>query len=212
MKKRIVLFVLACVVYVSCTISLTFSQEMIPTPTNPLKVDLRDRSVSFLAEVNGKHPEPTHHGVVFRGGRLFRKAIFVGLIDPKTFHESLVSIGARPGNNVTMENMEKTFVEGDLLDVSVTWMGAKKTYRLDEAIKDSNGKPFAIRFGGNLAEAMKRKTGCLLCLDSCPVGITSNSAYTYGAIDKRKEVVFRSNKDLLPPDGSLVMITFKVKK
>jgi hypothetical protein len=111
-----------------------------------------------------------------------------------------------------MDNMEKTFVEGELLEVSVTWKDARKTYRLDEVIRDSNGKPFAIRFGGNLKEALKRKTGCLLCLESCPVGITSNAAYTYGMIDIRKEVVFRSNKGLLPPDGALVTLTFKAKR
>jgi len=60
--------------------------------------------------------------------------------------------------------------------------------------------------------ALKKNTGCLVCLDSCPVGIASNAAYTYGAIDRRKEVSFTGNKDLLPPDGTVVVITFKAKK
>ncbi|MBA4417818.1 MAG: hypothetical protein C0392_07900 [Syntrophus sp. (in: bacteria)] len=212
MKKKLLLMAVISVLWASSAVTPVFSEEMLLTPQNPLKVDIKERSVSILAEVNGKHPEPTHHGVVFKGGKLSRKAIFVGLVDPKTFHESLVSVGFRPGNNMTMDNMEKTFVEGDLLDVSVTWKGAKRVYRIDEVIKDSNGKPLVIKFGGNLATALKKKTGCLLCLDSCPVGITSNAAYTYGAIDIRKDVVFTSNKDLLPPHGTLVVITFKVKR
>lgn len=77
---------------------------------------------------------------------------------------------------------------------------------------DSNKKPFAIRFGGNLPAAIDKNTGCLLCLDSCPVGITSNSNYTMGAVEKRKEVGFTGNKDVLPADRSLVVITFKAKK
>jgi hypothetical protein len=207
-------FSILLMTFVVCAspVPLVLSQENAPTPQNPFKIDFKDRSVSILAEVNRKHPEPTHHGVVFKGGKLAHKAIFVGLVDPKTFHESLVSVGFKPGNNMTMDNMEKTFVEGELLEVSVTWKDARKTYRLNEVIRDSNGKPFAIRFGGNLKESLKRKTGCLLCLDSCPVGITSNSTYTYGAIDKRKEVIFRANSDLLPPDGALITITFKTKK
>jgi len=84
------------------------------------------------------------------------KAIFIGLVDLKAFHESLVNIGCKPGNNMTMDNKEKTCVEGDSLNVFVTWKGAKKTYRLDKVIGDSNGKPFAIRFGGNLVNAMHK--------------------------------------------------------
>ncbi|OPY72501.1 MAG: hypothetical protein A4E62_00823 [Syntrophorhabdus sp. PtaU1.Bin002] len=212
MKNQLFLLPLTFVLCASLAVPSVFSQETTLTPNNPLKVDTKERSISILAEVNGKHPVPTHHGVVFKGGKLHYKAIFIGLVDPKTFHESLVSIGLKPGNNMTMANMEKTFVEGDLLDVSVTWKGAKRAYRIDEVIKDSNGKPLVIRFGGNLTNALKKKTGCLLCLDSCPVGITSNSTYTYGAIDKRKEVVFTANKELLPPDRTLVVITFKAKK
>ena len=212
MKRQ---FPFLAITFVLCALvgaSLAHPQETALTPQNPLRLDLKERSVSILAEVNGKHPEPTHHGVVFKAGKLAHKAIFASFVDPKTFYESLVSVGFKPGNNMTMDNMEKTFVEGELLEVSVTWKDARKTYRLDEVIRDSNGKPFAIRFGGNLKEALKRKTGCLLCLESCPVGITSNAAYTYGMIDIRKEVVFRSNKGLLPPDGALVTLTFKAKR
>jgi ferredoxin len=83
---------------------------------------------------------------------------------------------------------------------------------MDEAIRDGNGKPLTIRFGGNLATALEMKTGCLMCLDSCPVGITSNATYTYGAIETRKEAALTGNKDVLPPDGTLVVVTFKAKK
>ena len=39
-----------------------------------------------------------------------------------------------------------------------------------------------------LKAAIDKNTGCLSCLDSCPVGVISNETYTYGAIEKRKEV------------------------
>jgi ferredoxin len=213
MKKRFVSLVLTlglCVSFLTCPAS---AQEMSLTPKNPIKVDTRERSVSVLAQVNGKYlTRSTRHGMVFREGKNGRKAIFAAFADPKSFYEGLVSAGFKPGNNMTMENKEKTFVEGEALDASVTWKGAKKTYRMDEAIKDSNGKPLAIRFAGNLVPALEMKVGCLMCLDSCPVGITGNATYTYGAVEGRKEVSFTGNKDILPPDGTLVIITFKAKK
>lgn len=183
------------------------------TANSPIKADAKEKSASFLAKVNGKYlVQPTRHAAVFSGGKFGDKSVFSALVDPKTFYEKLVSVGFKPGNNMTLENKEKTFVEGDTFDVFVTWKGAKRPYRIDEVINDSNGKPIVMRFGGNLSNATEKKTGCLMCLDSCPVGVTSNASYTYGAVETRKEVSFTGNKDLLPPDGSFVVITLKSKK
>jgi hypothetical protein len=122
MKKQLFLLALALVVCASFAAPPVFSEEAALTPMNPLKVDMKERSVSVLARVNGKYlVQPTRHGVVFKEGKNGDKAIFAALADPKTFYESLVKLGFKPGNNMTWDNKEKTFVEGDLLEVSVTW-------------------------------------------------------------------------------------------
>jgi hypothetical protein len=176
-------------------------------------VSEKEGSLSLLAEVNGKYfYQPTRHCAVFRGGKNGDKSVFRAFVDHKSFYESLMRLGFKPGNNMTFENKERTFVKGDLLDVTVTWDGINKEYSLDEVIEDSNGNPIQMRFGGNLSNALKKKTGCLLCLDSCPVGIVSNASYTYGSVEKRKEVTFVGKKSVLPPDGSLVVIKIRPKK
>ena len=48
--------------------------------------------------------------------------------------------------------------------------------------------------------------------DSCPVGVISNETYTYGAIEKRKEVVFTGNSDVLPEDGTYVAVIYSIEK
>ena len=85
-----------------------------------------------------------------------------------------------------------------------------KAYSFDEVIVDSNGKKLDMRFGGNLTAAEEKKTGCLVCLDSCPVGIVSNATYTYGAVEKRGEVKFKGNASVLPADNTLATVTFKI--
>jgi hypothetical protein len=176
-------------------------------------INEKDGSLSFLAEVNGKYfYQPTRHCAVFAGGKFGEKPIFQAFADPVSFYHALVKLGFKPGNNMTLKNKETTNVQGDLLDITITWDGAKKAYTLDEVIKDKAGKPIVMRFGGNLENSTKAKTGCLLCLDSCPVGIGSNASYTYGAVEKRSETGFMGNKDVLPPDGTLVVITVKHKK
>lgn len=183
------------------------------TKDNPLKVDKEKGTVTILAQVNGKFfTQPTRHGAVFIDGSNGEKAVFRGLVDAETFYNALLEIGAQPGNNMTMDNKETTHVEGDRLKVTVNWEGAEREYDINEVIKDSNGNPIDIRFGGNLEAARDKKTGCLICLDSCPVGITSNATYTYGAVEGRKEVEFFGNQDVLPEDGTLVTLTFAVQK
>ena len=183
------------------------------TKENPIKVNKADGTVTFLAEVNGKYfYEATRHGAAFKDGSNGEKAIFRGMVNTEPFYNGLIELGAKAGNNMTMDNKEKTNVAGDPLDVSVTWDGASKEYKLAEIVKDSNAKPFDVRFGGNITASLDKKTGCLICLDSCPVGITSNATYTYGAVEKRKEVGFTSNKDVLPADGTLVAVKLTFKK
>ncbi len=183
------------------------------TKEKPLAVDIKEKSVSVLAQVNGKYfYQTTRHAVVYSGGSNGDKSVFRSYATDQDFYNALMKLSLKAGNNMTKENAAKTFVEGDLLDVTVTWDGAAKEYSLDEVILDSNRKPFQMRFGGNQKNALQFKTGCLLCLDSCPVGIVSNANYTMGAVEMRNEVIFKGNDKVLPPDGSLVVIKVKAKR
>src|SRR5690606_23785172 len=128
-------------------------------------------TMTILAQVNGKFfTEPTRHGAVYINGRNGEKAVFRGLVDTESFYNGLLEIGAQPGNNMTMDNKETTQVEGSDLKITVNWEGADREYDINEVIIDSSGNPINIRFGGNLEAAREYKTGCLVCLDSCPVG------------------------------------------
>jgi hypothetical protein len=140
MKKQLLLLGLTLVLCLSLTGPFGFSQDTTLTPNNPLKVDMKNRSVTILAEVNGKHAHPTHHGVVFEGGKIYFKSIFTGFFDPKTLQESLVSVGSMLGNGMAMGHKEKTFLEGELLEGFVTWNGARKIYRLDEVAREGDGR------------------------------------------------------------------------
>ncbi|WP_169752524.1 YdjY domain-containing protein [Campylobacter mucosalis] len=178
---------------------------------NPMVVDESTKSITILAKVNGKYfSENTRHAIVFKGGNFGDKPVFIALANQNDFYTAMMKIGAKPGNNMTLKNGAQTQVEGDKINISVTWDGATKSYDINEVIKDSNGKPIDMRFGGNEATAKSFNTGCIACLDSCPVGLISNHTYTNGAVEKRGEVVFNGIKEILPPDGTLVRITFKV--
>ena len=180
---------------------------------SPIRVDEAKQTMTILASVNGQFfTEDTRHGMVSFDGSNARKAVFMGLVSTKDFYEGLLKIKAKPGNNMTFENMQTTYATGEPLVMTVKWEGAEREYDINEVIIDSNKKPIELVFGGNKEAAEDKKTGCLVCLDSCPVGIVSNSVYTYGAVEGRKEVAFRANDKVLPADNTLVAVTFSIKK
>lgn len=186
------------------------AQETSPlgvTEQQPIHVDKDNHSVTVLAKVNGKYfTSPTRHALVYKDGNFGDKAVFQSMCDPITFYQGLLEIGAKPGENMKMDTASQTHVEGDILQVSV--ITPDKTIDLNEAIKDSLGNPIEMRFGGNAEASKEYQTGCLACLDSCPVGIVSNHSYTLGAVEDTKEVEFYGNQQVLPGDGTFVALKF----
>lgn len=178
---------------------------------NPIKADKDEKSVTIYATVNGKFfKEPTRHAIIYKDGKFSDMSIFKSSADQMTFYENLNDIGAESGDNLNMDNAANTKVEGSRLKVNVSWKDSEDGYDINKCIIDSNGMEIDMRFGGNIEAAKEYNTGCVACLDSCPVGIVSNHSYTLGAVEDRKEVEFKGNPDILPEDGSPVAIKFTI--
>ena len=208
-KKAIFMAIFS--LFCAASVQASDDQVGVVNAQNPMVVDENAKTITILAKVNGKYlTENTRHAVVFKDGRFGDKPVFIALANQNDFYQAMKTIGAKPGNNMTLKNGPETHVEGDKIKIEVTWNGAPKSYDINEVITDSNGKPIDMRFGGNEATAKSFNTGCIACLDSCSVGIISNHTYTHGAVEKRNEVVFHGNKDVLPPDGTFVAISFRV--
>lgn len=154
-----------------------------------------------LATVNGKYFDtPTRHGVVYEWGKNGEKSIFKAKATPKDFYNALISLGATPGNNVKINSPNGTKVEGTVVNVYVTWEGTVRRYRFEEVVKDYSA---VIKFGGNLDRSNEYLTGCILCLDSCAVGICSNSLVGW-----MSGMTWVGNRNVLPPDGTKVYVIF----
>jgi len=173
-----------------------------PTPQKPLLLDKKGRRILLYTEISLKHLSETnpHWGVVSMQGKLVNKAIFRAYASPSDFFDALVDIGARPGNNLNLVSSGDK-VAGDRLAVSAIWPGLDKELPLSAIVSDATGRGFDIRFGGNRERAVKEKTGCILCLESCPISITSNAAYpTIGPVKRlfSPNSQFKGRSDVLP--------------
>ncbi|WP_294985916.1 YdjY domain-containing protein [uncultured Fenollaria sp.] len=182
------------------------------TEENPLKVDKDAKSVTIYTKYNGKfETEATRHLAIFKDGKLSDMSIFSSYVSPEDFYNALEEVGAEAGNNMNADNAATTTSEGSQLDLTLAWAGQEGTVGIDDVVKDSNGKALDVRFSGNLDNAKEFNTGCITCLDSCFVGITSNGEYPLGAIEETKEVSFSVDADKAPEDGTPVAITYTVK-
>lgn len=177
----------------------------------PFKVNKETKTITLLARVNGKYFElPTRHAIIFEGGKFGDKAIFTSYANQMDVLEGLKALGAKAGNNMTTDNAAQTHVQGSPITIQVRWADHPEPLDINDVITDSNGNRIEMHFGGNEVNAKEKNTGCIACLDSCPVGLISNATYTYGAVENRGEAEFRGNKDVLPSDGTPVVITLTV--
>lgn len=187
-----------------------------PTRENPLVVDTVGKRVLIYTEVNemNVHQSNVHWGVVFKDGKYQDRAILKSYANHLAFHDALLKIGARPGNNLTKETIGK-YVEGDELDVTATWPGLVKDLKLSDIFLDEGKKGFSIRFGGNRAASEAQNTGCITCLESCWISVASNSAYPQTGSIKRfisPNSRFKGNVSVLPGDGKPVILIYRLRQ
>ncbi|HOI05928.1 MAG TPA: YdjY domain-containing protein [Deltaproteobacteria bacterium] len=186
-----------------------------PARLAPLREDVPGRAVKIYAELSLKHLTETtaHWGIGCSSGSCADKFIFTSPVEPAHLYDALCRIGARPGNNLTLKSYGQ-HAAGDELALSVQWSGLAKELSLSSVILDEAGKGLLIRFGGNRAAALEQKTGCLTCLESCPVAITSNSLYPHISGFRRAvrpNSRFRGKPEMLPNHDLLpVVITYRL--
>lgn len=194
-----------------------FGAETIwPDRNNPIIIDSTDRKVMIYTEVSEKnlHEKNPHWGVVFKDGKYGDKAILKAYSHHLAFHDALVQIGAKPGNNLTKDVLDVP-VEGDILQMTATWPGLGKELNLGDMFYDETGKGFEVKFGGNRKASEEMNTGCITCLESCWIAITSNAQYPNISSTKRAispNSKFMGKADVLPAGGSPVILTYRVVK
>ena len=204
-----------------------------PTVTTPLVVVAEAKEVQvfgiiYPARFNAAQGDEAHYHLLVWQGGTSRAALIETPVDDLVFHEALVSLGAQPGDNLTMDSWSKRHdpqsaapretVIGSALDVWIAWEGNPIGISIDQTFRQSANDELqsAIEwhFGGNRARWFNQaplapRPGCLACLYSCPSGKVSNGAfsiYDYVTAPSR----FLANSDRLPPDGTSVVVTFRV--
>ncbi len=123
-----------------------------------------------------------------KAARAANEALLTAYADDNSFYDAMISIGAVPGNNLTMaawnDRKDKNStapdarVKGTPVRVFVWWPDLPSPLPLQDLFVDSGGHGIDMRFGGNQTLIPEWHSGCIACLYSCPGGKVSNHAYT----------------------------------
>jgi hypothetical protein len=218
------LCVLACI-----PLLLALLSRPLALSAEPLEVDPERREVRISATI---HPQafqgwwtrltgmPGYHLLVWDEGRSANNALFVTSASDVAFHESLVRVGARPGNALKMDTWEdrknpesrapERIIEGTPMDISVIWEGLDGPVRISNLLGNPGGRGFDFRFGGHLENSPIWQSGCGVCLYSCPGSKVGNAAYTVRDY-VNDTTTFRAREDALPKSGTPVWIIFTLR-
>ncbi len=196
-------------------------------PTAKPIVDRAHREVRFTATVQpGAMARPLgvkgHHAIVWKGGNSKTWALFVSDASDHDVRVALDSLGARAGENLTPDsgNARKDpgnrepdkRVAGTPVAVFVEWKGSKGRVPLGRLISEKQhaAPRLDLRYGGNERYQKEFKSGCIVCLYSCPGGAIGNHAHPIRDY-VRDGVVYASIPERLPRAGTKVTIILKLE-
>ena len=163
-----------------------------------------------------------HHAIVWKDGKSSKWALFASDVSDADVRAALNKLGARPGENLTADSWNKRDdakssepdkrVEGTRIRVFVEWPGSGGPVPLWKLIEEKGvvNPRFDFRYGGNARWVKEFRSGCIVCLYSCPGGAIGNRAHTIRDY-VHDGVVYASVPSRLPPAGSKVTIILKVE-
>ncbi len=192
----------------------------------PLVVDTDQQEVRVSATVNITGFQgwwtrltgiPGYHLLVWHQGHAAENALFVTAVSDVILHEALTSIGAVPGDALGMNawkerdnprsNAPDGIVQGAPIDLSVIWEGLEKAIPIADLLEDPGGHGIEFRFAGHLVNAPIWRSGCGVCLYSCPGSKVGNAAYTVRDY-VNETTTFRVRERLLPKPGTPLWLIF----
>jgi hypothetical protein len=188
-----------------------------------LVVNAAERAVEFAAVVRARAWDggemAGYHLIVWRDGGSADAALFRADASDVEVLDALESLGALPGNALDVATWDERndpsswkpdqVIQGPPVEVSIRAAPAGSWLRLEDVIDDPMGVGFDLRLGGHRANIPAWKSGCVVCLYSCPGSKVGNARYTVRDFAK-KTTRFAVKAGVLPRDGERVTIRLRL--
>ena len=164
---------------------------------------------------------PRYHAMVYRKGGVRSSALLKSFADDRAIFDALIKIGAVPGDNLTEDTWEARYhesnpapdrrIEGTPIEMLVYWEGLDEPISIENFFYDPQGKGLDLRFGGNKSLIPIWRSGCIVCLYSCPGSKIGNHEYTIRDYVKNT-TAFSLKFEVLPQNKKTpVVVVFRLK-
>lgn len=186
-----------------------------------VKVLLEEGAVEFpavvaTADFTGTVAETGgYHLIVWKDGSAADKALFRAEVSDIEFLDALETLGAIPGDGLTLATWDDRFdkgswrpdqvIEGPPVGILIRVRGQERLLELGDFLDDSLGSGFEMRFGGHRGNIPEWRSGCVVCLYSCPGSKIGNAKYTVRDY-VQESTRFTVKEGVLPKDGSRVTV------
>ncbi len=162
---------------------------------------------------------PGYHAIVWKDGSAASHGLLVSDASDVEVLEALERLGARPGDNLSMDTWDRrkdprsaapdAVVAGPEVEILLRLPGRAALVPLSSVLEDPGGRGVAMRFGGNRENSRRWMSGCIACLYSCPGSKVGNARYTVR--DYVKDTTkFRVREGTLPPDGTKIGVVLRL--
>ena len=192
-------------------------------PSDGRQLLRRPGEIEFTATVNAKAFDrggmPGYHAIAWRKGGMAHAALLEADVSDVEILDALESLGARSGGDLPMDAWEARRdpknpapdrkVGGDRIEVLLRIPGRPALVPLAGVLEDPGGRGLDLRLAGNRANVSKWKSGCVVCLYSCPGSKVGNARYTVREWEQRV-TRFRSRRGALPADGTRVEVLMRL--
>lgn len=160
-----------------------------PAGSDALELGRRELRIPAVARPAGfqRLVMPGYHFLCWQGGRVAPLALLTTPVSDLAIQRGLETLGADPGNNLEQATWDERHdpsseaagrhVAGTPIRVEV--LIDRLRYHMDElvTVPGSDGRS-DVRLGGHLQFRPAWRSGCVLCLVSCPGGRLSNGRWT----------------------------------
>ena len=238
MKKVVVLA--SMIVLFSLIVSSALIHGSQPGSLKPttVAIDHKNKSITFAGVVTAEkwqayvHPvdkyaekgfDPDHWHLIISGTQanpgVGRVPVFAAWATDVEVSEALATIGAKAetshfsvksyNERLTKDSPHPDYApKGSPISVYITWnekSGNEKTVEANEFMENSTGKKLEFVYVGKI-----HPSHCIACMYGCPGGKIANSSLSVRDYFNR-DATWRVKSGILPPDGTPVLITMKIK-
>jgi hypothetical protein len=190
------------------------------------RIERRPGEIEFSATVHARAFDrgwhmPGYHAIVGASGRMAHAALLRADVTDRQVLEAMESLGAVAGDNLSMAAWENrkdpsdpapdTAIAGAPVEVLLRLPGRDALVPLAAVLEDPAGRGLDFRFGGNAANIPRWKSGCIVCLYSCPGSKVGNARYTVRDY-ARRVTRFRVKPGSLPKDGARIGVVFRLAR